>query len=69
MLTDEWRGMRVYCSMTVKPGIKRGLILDNPLKELKTKPQELTEMYCRKDRCEKGKSLCFLFYHPGRERI
>lgn len=69
MLTDEWRGMRVYCSDDCKTWDKQGLILDQPAKRAEDKPSGAHgDVLVVKDRLGKEeKAYVFYFTHPGRE--
>ena len=62
MLTDEWKGMRVYRSTDLDHWEKQGLILDKPAKREDDKPSG-----AHGDVIVTGeKAYVFYFTHPGR---
>lgn len=64
LLTDEWRGMRVYRSSDLENWEKQGLILDQPGKRRDDKPQGAHgDVVVFGDR-----AYIFYFTHPDREQ-
>ena len=63
MLTDEWHGLRVYCSKDLNNWAKQGLILDTPSSRLEDTPSGAhADVQVLGD-----KAYIFYFTHPGRK--